>query len=216
MPDQLSNIKEVQRLTRRLAALNRFISRSSKKCHSLFTLLKRKNNFEWTLEWKQALRDLKNYLSIPSLLSKPKEGETLLVYLAVSEVANILHKPELLGRLAKWGIEMSEFDIIYKPRTAIKSQVLADFVADFSLGLLPLATKEAVMVSESTSGVWTLFTDGASKVKGSGLGIFLITPSGETLRQAITMIPLTNNEAENEGLDSEVIEIKCDSQLVIN
>ncbi|XP_070054159.1 uncharacterized protein [Nicotiana tomentosiformis] len=121
---------------------------------------------------------------------------------------------------------MSEFDIQYKPRTAIKSHVLADFVADFSPGLLPLATKEAVMVSESTSGVWTLFTHRASNVKGSGLGIALITPSGETLRQAIRIIPLTNNEAEYEaliaglelarGLDSSFIEIKCDSQLLVN
>jgi len=77
---------------------------------------------------------------------------------------------------------MSEFNVEYKPRTAIKSQVLADFVADFSPGLLPLATKEAIMVSELTSGLWTLFMDEASNVKGSGLGIVLITPSGETLR----------------------------------
>ncbi|XP_070034682.1 uncharacterized protein [Nicotiana tomentosiformis] len=121
---------------------------------------------------------------------------------------------------------MSEFDIEYKPRTAIKSQVLADFVANFSPVLLPLATKEAVMVSESTSGVWTLFIDGDSNVKGSRLGIVLTTPSGETLRQAIRIVPLTNNEAEYEalieglelarGLDSEVIEIKCDYQMVVN
>ncbi|XP_070035479.1 uncharacterized protein [Nicotiana tomentosiformis] len=139
---------------------------------------------------------------------------------------NIHHNPELSGRLPKWAVEMSEFDIEYKPRTVIKSQVLADFIADFSLGLLPLATKEAVMVSKSTSLVWTLFTDGASNVKRSGLRKVLITPSGETLRQVIRTILLTNNEAEYEaliaglelaqGLDSEVIEIKCDSQLVVN
>ncbi|XP_070040131.1 uncharacterized protein [Nicotiana tomentosiformis] len=121
---------------------------------------------------------------------------------------------------------MSEFDIEYKSSTAIKSHVLADFVADFSPALLPLATKEAVIVLESTSGLWTLFTDEASKVKGSGLGIALITPLGETLRQAIRTILLTNNEVEYKaliarlefarGLDSKVIEIKCDSQLVVN
>ncbi|XP_075091619.1 uncharacterized protein LOC142171814 [Nicotiana tabacum] len=121
---------------------------------------------------------------------------------------------------------MSEFDIVYKLRIAIKSQVLANFVADFTPGLLPLATKEAVMVSESTSEVLTLFTDGASNVKGFGLSIILTTPSGETLRQSIRTVPLTNNEAEYEtliarlelarGLDSEVIEIKYDSQLVVN
>nr|XP_016487846.1 PREDICTED: uncharacterized protein LOC107807903 [Nicotiana tabacum] len=233
----------------------------------------------------------KKYLSSLPLLSKPKEGETLLVYLAVSEVAvstvlvreekgtqsptyyvskilsgaetrylyleklalalvvaarklrpyfqchpiaavttfplrNILHKPEISGILAKWIVQMSEFDIEYKPRTAIKSQVLADFIADFSPGLMPLASKEAIMVSEPTSGVWTLFTDRASNVKGSGLGIVLVTPSGETLRQAIRTVTLTNNEAEYEalitglelaqGFDSKAINVKCDSQLVVN
>nr|XP_016476642.1 PREDICTED: uncharacterized protein LOC107798190 [Nicotiana tabacum] len=92
--------------------------------------------------------------------------------------------------------------------------------------IIASATKEAIMVSESTLGVWTLFTDGASNVKGYGLGIVLITPSGETLRQAIRTVHLTNNEAEYEalivglelarGLDSKVIEIKYDSQLVVN
>ncbi|XP_019231643.1 PREDICTED: uncharacterized protein LOC109212449 [Nicotiana attenuata] len=108
----------------------------------------------------------------------------------------------------------------------VNTQVLADVVADFSPRLLPLATKEALMVTESTSGVWILFTDGASNIKVSGLGVVLITHLRETLRQAIRNVPLTNNEAEYEtlivglelaqGLESEVIEIKCDSQLVVN
>lgn len=87
IPDQLSNVKEFQRLTGRLAALSRFIFRSSKKCHRFFALLKKKNNFEWTPECQQVLRELKKYLSSPQLLSKPKEGETLLLYLVVSEFA---------------------------------------------------------------------------------------------------------------------------------
>ena len=43
----------------------------------------------------------------------------------------VLHKPETSGRLMKWAIELSEFDIKYKPKTAIKRQVLADFVMEF-------------------------------------------------------------------------------------
>nr|XP_016507404.1 PREDICTED: uncharacterized protein LOC107825083 [Nicotiana tabacum] len=58
---------------------------------------------------------------------------------------NVLHKLELSGRLAKWAFEISEFDIEYKVMNAIKSQVLAEFVADFSPGLMPLAAKEAVL-----------------------------------------------------------------------
>ena len=44
----------------------------------------------------------------------------------------ILHKPETSGRLVKWAIELSEFDIRYKLRIAIKGQVLADFIMEFS------------------------------------------------------------------------------------
>ncbi|XP_070057404.1 uncharacterized protein [Nicotiana tomentosiformis] len=91
---------------------------------------------------------------------------------------------------------------------------------------MTLATKEAVLVLGMTSGVWTFFTDGASNIKGSGLGAVLITPLGETLSQAIRTILFTNNEAEykalvpglelSRGLGSEVIKIKCDSQLLVN
>ncbi|XP_070017553.1 uncharacterized protein [Nicotiana sylvestris] len=68
--------------------------------------------------------------------------------------------------------------------------------------------------------------DGASNVKGSTLGVVLVTPSGEIPRQTINIVPLTNNEAEYEalvarlvlarGLGSEIIKIKFDSQLVVN
>ena len=44
----------------------------------------------------------------------------------------ILHKPETSGRLIKWAIELSEFDIRYKPRTTVKGQVLADFIMEFT------------------------------------------------------------------------------------
>ena len=49
----------------------------------------------------------------------------------------VLHKPEVSGRLAKWAVELGEYDIIFRPATAIKSQALADFVAEFSPALLP-------------------------------------------------------------------------------
>ena len=45
----------------------------------------------------------------------------------------VLHKLEISGRLIKWAIELSEFDIRYKPKTAIKGQVLAYFIREFTL-----------------------------------------------------------------------------------
>ena len=44
----------------------------------------------------------------------------------------VLHKPETYGRLMKWAIELSEFDIRYRPKLAIKWQVLADFFMEFT------------------------------------------------------------------------------------
>ena len=44
----------------------------------------------------------------------------------------VLHKPETSDRLMKWAIELSEFDIRYRPKTVIKGQVLADFVMEFA------------------------------------------------------------------------------------
>ena len=42
----------------------------------------------------------------------------------------VLHKPDVSGRLVKWAVELGEFDIEYKPHPAIKAQVLADFIVE--------------------------------------------------------------------------------------
>jgi hypothetical protein len=44
---------------------------------------------------------------------------------------DIINNSDATGRVAKWGIELASFDIDYKPRTSIKSQVLAEFMADW-------------------------------------------------------------------------------------
>ena len=78
-------IKEVQKLTRRIAALNRFVSRATDKCLPFFKTLKQA--FAWTDECEAAFQELKRYLSSPPLLSPSKEGENLYLYLAVSTLA---------------------------------------------------------------------------------------------------------------------------------
>ena len=75
-------VKEVQKLTGRITALNRFVSKATDKCLPFFKTLKQA--FTWTDECEEAFQDLKRYLSNPTFLSPSKEGENLYLYLAVS------------------------------------------------------------------------------------------------------------------------------------
>ena len=80
-----SGIKEVQRLTGRIAALSRFISRASGKCQPFFQVLKKA--FQCDTKCEEAFSTLKTYLSSPPppILVSPIEGELLTLYLAVSD-----------------------------------------------------------------------------------------------------------------------------------
>ena len=78
-----SNIKEVQRLIGRIAALSRFVSKASDKCQPFFKVLKKA--FQWDTHCEEAFSALKTYLSSPPILVSPFEGELLTLYLAVSD-----------------------------------------------------------------------------------------------------------------------------------
>ena len=65
--------KQLQQLTERLAALNRFISRSTDKCLHFFKILRKA--FEWSDECEKAFSQLKQYLASTPLLSRTVPGE---------------------------------------------------------------------------------------------------------------------------------------------
>ena len=81
------NPNEVQKLTRMIAALNRFISRSTDRCRPFFLLLHKWKGFEWTEEYAMAFQQLKDYLSRPPIMSSPEVDEILFAYLAVAPYA---------------------------------------------------------------------------------------------------------------------------------
>ena len=78
-----SSIKEVQRLTGRITALSRFVSRASNKCQPFFQVLKKA--CQWGTKCEEAFSALKTYLSSPPILVSPIEGELLTLYLVVSD-----------------------------------------------------------------------------------------------------------------------------------
>ena len=133
----------------------------------------------------------------------------------------VLHKPEVSGRLIKWAIELSEFDIRYKPKTAIKGQVLADFIMEFAPIELAETTQE-----EDDLPIWKLSVDGASNAQGSGAGLILTSPEGIDIEYALRFgFHASNNEAEYEAaiaglnlahsLEVDQLEVYSDSQLVV-
>ena len=172
-----SSKKGVKQLTDWLAALGQFISQFTDRIKPFFSILKEANQAGWNEKCDQALTQIKHYLANPQILTSPDAGETLFIYLAVSEVAisdalfkeidnirqkpvffvsksladtetryshldqaalalriatkklnpyfqahpimvltdlplrSTLHKPEFFGRMARWAIELSEYDI---------------------------------------------------------------------------------------------------------
>ncbi|XP_059658516.1 uncharacterized protein LOC132304821 [Cornus florida] len=220
-----ASTKELQRLTRRIAALNRLISRATDRCLPFFRVLRKA--FSWTPECEQAFTELKEYLTSPPLLSWAMQGDQLYLYLAVSpsavssalvheedgirrpvyytsrvfrgaEERQVLRKPDTSGQLIKWSIELGEFDIQYKPRTALKAKHLPDVIVEFT----PKEGHEhGVNEQEETESTWTLYMDGTVNACASGAGLVIVSPNGECIKYVLRFgFKATNNEAEYEAL----------------
>ena len=132
-------------------------------------------------------------------------------------IEKILQKPDLLGRLVSWAIELGEFDIEFHLRMAIKGQAVADFIAKFS----NVPEEE----EESLEKAWTTYVDGSLTRKYNGVGVILKGPNGEECEAAIQFqFNATNNEAQYKAMIARMnlarvmgvwnLEIKSDSQVM--
>ncbi|GAU41814.1 hypothetical protein TSUD_299800 [Trifolium subterraneum] len=245
-----------------------------KACH-FFATLRKNERLTWSPQCEEAFQKLRVFLASSRILTRPEQGKTLYLYLAVFEKAlsstlvqeiegvekpiyfvsrtlrgaetryqkierlslvvvitarklrqyfqshqvvvktnypikNVLRKPGLTGRMVAWSVELSEFDITYMPRGAIKSQALGDFVLELT-----------------NPQPWTLSVDDSSNLRGSGVGVVLEGSEGVLIEQSLRFaFKASNNQAEYEALiagmklarEMEVQELKAqsDSQLVAN
>nr|GEZ40065.1 reverse transcriptase domain-containing protein [Tanacetum cinerariifolium] len=165
-------VKEVQSLNGKLASLNRFLSKSTKKSLPLFQTLKKcikKSDFRWTAEVEQAFQQLKQHLSELPLLVAPKPQEELIMYLSTT-----------YGAVS--AVLMTERGTTQTPIYFI-SRALQGPVLNYS----PIEKL-------------TLFTDGSSCVDGPG-GLILTNLEGVEFTYALRFqFAASNNEAEYEAL----------------
>jgi hypothetical protein len=77
---------------------------------------------------------------------------------------------EATGKIAKWAIELSMYDIVYKPRIIIKAQALCDFVIEW--------TETQTPPRERGLEYWTFNFDGSLQLQGVGAGILVTSLKG--------------------------------------
>jgi hypothetical protein len=258
-----NSMKGAQRLAGRLASLNRFISRSTKRNLPFFEILKSAEVFRWGSAQQKAFEELKQYLINLTTLTLPSPGTLLLLYVAASHSAvsaalvqekqdgqvkrqalvyfisevlslskknytelekvlydvlmasrklrhyfqayhiivpssqplkDIMRNREATGRIGKWAAELNEFTIDYVHRSSIQSQVLADFIVDWT----PEAQGE-----EATKDVeaWMVFCDGSWGTFGAGAAVVLVALFKVRTCYAVKLdFSCTNNIVEYKAL----------------
>jgi hypothetical protein len=238
-------VKDVQKLTGRVATLNRFIPRATERSLPFFQVLRSAKNFQWSETQKQAFQELKDYLSNMTKLCPPEPRSPLLLYVSApnSAVSAVLvqekeeegklkqipvyfasealsgskifyselekiayavimaarklrhyfkgHRIRVITnqplndlfanrepstRIIKWDAELSEYIVDFERRSAIKSQVLADFVVDW--------TSPAQNSEVEISIPWIVQCDGAWCHKGVGISVVVTSPGGVVIRYA--------------------------------
>jgi hypothetical protein len=285
--------RDVQRLTGRLAALNRFISKTAERSLPFLKTLRGAKDFAWGLEQATAFASLKQHLSDLATLTSLDPSLPLLLYIAASPHAvsvalvqeqsresttrqcpvyyvselltaskcnmtepekisyavvmasrklrhyfeafkvrvtsdrglgELFRNPVASVRIAKWAAELSGYHITFKPRTAIKSQVLADFIVDW--------TGPITQPDEPVEKVWTIHCDGAWCHAGAGAAVVITSPTvvkhryAACLSFALESDRCTNNVAEYEvvilglrklrALGVTTCIIKTDSKVVVD
>ncbi|RVW35680.1 Retrovirus-related Pol polyprotein from transposon 297 [Vitis vinifera] len=224
--------KEIRGFLGRLQYISRFIARLTDICEPIFRLLRKNQPTVWNDDCQRAFERIKECLLSPPVLVPPTPGRPLLLYLSVSDMAlgcmlaqlddlgkeraiyylskRMLEyecKPVLTGRLMRWLVLLTEFDIHYVTQKSVKGSIVADHLAS-----LPISDDRSVdddfpdeqIVSMTSITGWRLYFDGAANQSGFGIGILLISPQGDHIPRSVRLAfsdhhRLTNNIVEYEA-----------------
>jgi hypothetical protein len=129
-----------------------------------------------------AARKLKHYFE-----------EHPITVVSTTPLSEIIGCKDAIGRVAKWAIELAAHTIQYKPRTTIKSQIIADFFADWG--------EHQYLPPAPDSTCWRMNFDGSKMLGGLGAGVVFTSPKGDKLHYVLQIhFRASNNVAEYEAL----------------
>lgn len=237
--------KEVRSFNGKIQYISRFISKLTITCEPLFKLLKKGVLCEWNEKCNAAFQQMLEYLQNPPVISPPREGKPMILYLSVTDTAMecmlpqeddngvenavyylskkmlgyeqhytqlektcwalvwvtkrlrhymlsysirrvsrmdplkyLFEKPALIGKIARWLLLLSEFEIKFVTRKSVKGRAVAEFLLDH-----PVEGPEDFEFEfpdegllQASNDVWELYFDGASNQNGYGIGILLVSP----------------------------------------
>jgi hypothetical protein len=108
-------------------------------------------------------------------------------------IREILRSRDTVGRIVKWSVELGEFDLEFCPRQAIKSQILADFISEWTETQQPPPAEKLEH--------WKMYFDGSLNLEGASAGVLFILPQGDHLKYILQIhYKASNNGAEYEAL----------------
>ncbi|GKC58264.1 reverse transcriptase domain-containing protein, partial [Tanacetum coccineum] len=242
----LKCLNNVQKLSVKLASINRFLSKSAEKSLPFFKTLKKctkKSDFHWSAEAEMAFKLMKQLIAELPMLTAPRGKEELIMYLAAAKeaISAVLmterggkQMPIYFVSRALQGLEvdytpmvkliLALHDIHYKLRTSVKGQIQADFIVERPEDDILDTPMED---TEELPDPWILFMDGSSCIDGSGAGLIIMNPKGMEFTYALRFrFNATNNEAEYEALIAGLriaeqmrvrnLQANIDSRLVAN
>jgi ribonuclease HI len=104
---------------------------------------------------------------------------------------------EASTRIIKWGAELSEYTVDFERRSAIKSQVLADFVVDW--------TSPTHNPGKDILTPWVVQCDGSWCHKGVGISAVVTSPIGVVIRYAAQLIFANDEHSTNNTMEYEAL-----------
>jgi ribonuclease HI len=108
-------------------------------------------------------------------------------------LGEIIRNCDANGRIVKWSVKVGELEIKFCPRQVIKSQILTDFVSEW--------TKIQMPPPKERSEHWIMYFDGALNLEGADAGVLLISPQGEQLKYVLQI----HYKASNNGVEYEAL-----------